>query len=357
MRRARAGDRAAVLAFASTTWDGEDYIPDVFDDWLAAPDGVLLVALPQAGQAGLNSTRAVALARVAMLSSAEAWLEGLRVDPDVRGRSVATTLQVAELHWAGAYGARVVRYATSETNEGSHRLGARHGFHRIADWRSYGRRDESAADQASNAGGPVGDTAAVLERLRATGLAIDPDARDVVVADLWRMVDSDPTFAAADRLYEWRPWALQELTRHRFLAHLRRGEVLGWPAAKVPGSVEAGSFGALAILSLLEDPEGPDIHLATLVGDGLAALQLAQAVRASSRLPLRLRLPDRAPLLADLGEVAAASGFPGHGRTLHFLERSLAADMPTPEPDLPGLLVMEEPPRQIAQPPPLRTFR
>ena len=46
---------------------------------------------------------------MAMPALGEAWLEGIRVDPRVRGMNVATDLQVAELHWAVANGAHVVR--------------------------------------------------------------------------------------------------------------------------------------------------------------------------------------------------------------------------------------------------------
>ena len=54
----------------------------------------------------------VAVVRVTMSAKGQAWLEGIRVDPRVRGIDVATDLQVAELRWAAAQGAQVVRYAT-----------------------------------------------------------------------------------------------------------------------------------------------------------------------------------------------------------------------------------------------------
>ena len=143
-----------MLSFATRTWDGWDYIPDVWDRWLTAPDGVLLVAtVGGTGAVGgaaavdadgspLEEGQPVAVTRLAMLSEDECWLEGIRVDPRVRGMNVATDLQVAELRWAVAHGMRVIRYATGQDNEGSHRLGARHGITLLGAWLSYGVDDE-----------------------------------------------------------------------------------------------------------------------------------------------------------------------------------------------------------------------
>jgi hypothetical protein len=46
VRRARASDADTIVSFTRTTWNGWDYIPLVWPSWLAAPDGVLLVATP-----------------------------------------------------------------------------------------------------------------------------------------------------------------------------------------------------------------------------------------------------------------------------------------------------------------------
>jgi hypothetical protein len=99
VRRARPSDEAAVLSFATNTWDGWDYIPHAWPVWLAARDGVVLVACRP------EDDVPVAITRVAMVSPTEGWWEGIRVDPAVRGMEVAADLQVAELHWSTALGA------------------------------------------------------------------------------------------------------------------------------------------------------------------------------------------------------------------------------------------------------------
>ena len=143
VRRAAPADTPAVLDFTRATWDGWDYVPSVWSEWLEATDGVLLVALPAVPHEldlfgrPLSADRPVGIARVAMLSEREAWLEGLRVDPGVRTRGIARLIHAAGLEWARAQGATRVRYATGEDNEGSHRLGVHHGFRLLRPWRSW----------------------------------------------------------------------------------------------------------------------------------------------------------------------------------------------------------------------------
>ena len=129
VRRARPDDEAAVMAFATQTWHGWDYIPNAWPVWLDADDGVMLVGCRPDG-------RPIAVSRVALLSPTEGWVEGIRVDPEVRGLDIASDLQTAELAWAATQGVDVVRYATGSDNEASHRLGARDGFALIAEFRA-----------------------------------------------------------------------------------------------------------------------------------------------------------------------------------------------------------------------------
>jgi RimJ/RimL family protein N-acetyltransferase len=329
VRRAGPEDREAVLAFATGTWEGWDYIPEVFDDWLAASDGVCLVAVPRDGE----PDRPIAFCRVALLSPTEAWLEGIRVDPAVRGRSVATALQVAELAWAAEQGASVVRYVTGEDNEGSHRLGAHHGFRRLADRRSYG--GPKRGDEASSA--PPRSRAGLPDKARGEGLALPADLPEGDVARWWGRIDRDPTFARGDRLYEWRSWTYQELTTDRFAGHVRAGAVL---AAEAPD----GGWGVGIVP--LEELEAGDLTLGLLVGDPEVALGLAQRFGDLARESVRLRLPDPdPPVVAGIRPARSPGGFTRHARTVHIFERSLD-DLP--EADEPGQLTYLEAPARAA---------
>ncbi|MBA3307625.1 MAG: GNAT family N-acetyltransferase [Chloroflexi bacterium] len=348
VRRARADDKEAVLSFATRTWDGSDYIPDVWERWLAATDGVLLVATAggaastavggrrpvDADGAPLEAARAVAVARLTMLSRDEAWLEGIRVDPRVRGMGVATDFQVAELRWAAAHGVRVVRYATGPDNEGSHRLGARHGFALLGEWRWYGVDDEDEETPPPDAAPSTGGVTIVRE--------VDGDR-------WWERVTADPTLRRGHDLYERRAWALQELTEERFRGHVARGQVTA-----LEYRADGADRWALAIARDEgwgdEDPALP-ASPALLVGDGRAALALLQALSGGQPGVPRVLLPDVEPPILDGGTVSAwaAAGWRPRDRTLHILTRPLDAAHPLPEPEDAALLEMEEDPRAVAR--------
>ena len=342
VRRARPDDRDAVLAFASTTWDGWDYVPDAWPHWIAAPDGVLLVATTQ------EDDRPIAVVRIALLSDDEGWLEGIRVDPALRGRGVATNLQIAGLAWARAHGLRVLRYATGHGNEASLKLGAHHGFVRVADRRTWSRpEDEGEAGAEPSPMDPTVEAARrrdLLAALARDGVAMAADAPESSIAAAWRVVDTDATFEAGGRLYEHRSWALQRLTRERFAAHVRRGEVLVAPGTR-----------AVAILphvAHFSEDLGP--HLAVVAGDGRAALELLLTVERPAGSGVSVRLADPSPaLLADPAVAAAWSeaGIRARERSLVIMERPLPADEPLPVAEPPGALELRDPPRRIAAPP------
>jgi hypothetical protein len=358
VRRARAADREAVLAFASATWDGWDYVPHAWPVWLTAADGVLLVAVagaPADGSAPLDNAgrpleigRPLALARVALTSPEEVWLEGIRVDPRVRAMDVATDLQAAELAWAVALGGQVVRYATGERNEGSHRLGARHGFRLVASFRTYwwSESEEQDDDEDDSGFGPGARTAAdelrraTLGRLARMGQVVK--GRDA--ARWWATLSGAPTFLAGGGLYEHRAWALQSLTAEAFSRHVERGEVLatgderGW---------------ALALLERSTLPaEDASLHVGLLAGNGGPAVRLLTVIQQAAGESIRFRLPVNDPaIVPSHADALAAAGFHAREWTLDILERPLDADHPPPAPTSPAALVLEEAPANIARPP------
>jgi GNAT superfamily N-acetyltransferase len=339
VRRARISDKAAVLAFASRTFDGWDYIPGVWDDWVAASDGVLLVAT------GQDDDRPIAITRVTILSDTEGWLEGIRVDPSVRGQGVATNLQIAELAWGQAHGLQVIRYLTGHTNEGSLKLGAHHGFAVSGARRYHGRPDDDDGPVAGRS-----DRPATLDELDRQGMLLPTDASPEVIASAWRVVDTDATFARADRLYEHRPWALQRLDERRFAAHVRAGEVLR--------DASGSAVGIMPRMTAMAEDDRP--HLAILAGDGLATLRLVLAAETASGGGIAVRLPDPdPPMLADqrVVDAWAAAGLAPRAWSQLILARVLAPDetLPTPEPD--GALVLRDRPERVAMAPAIGSDR
>ncbi|GAC1387156.1 MAG: hypothetical protein NVS4B7_16630 [Ktedonobacteraceae bacterium] len=124
IRQARPEDREAVLAFCQQTWDWGDYIEFVWDEWLRDTQGMLFVATLDTQPAGI--------AHLHMLTEADAWLEGMRVDPTHRQHGLATALNNAMLAEAMRRGATLARLITESTNTSSIALTERGYFRRVA---------------------------------------------------------------------------------------------------------------------------------------------------------------------------------------------------------------------------------
>src|SRR6266571_946026 len=122
IRPARPEDREAVLAFSTHTWEWGDYIDQVWDEWLHDPQGLLLVATVD--------DQPVAVAHFRMLNETDAWLEGMRVDPNHRQQGLARTLNNAMLAEAMRRGATNARLITNSVNTRAIQLIERSGFMR-----------------------------------------------------------------------------------------------------------------------------------------------------------------------------------------------------------------------------------
>jgi hypothetical protein len=355
VRRAQASDREAVLAFATTTWDGWDYMPHAWPVWLTADDGAMLVATVGPTTDGRRAVDAsgetlpegqpIAVSRVALVSPTEGWVEGIRVDPRVRGLGVATDLQVAELCWLAAHRPEVTRYATSQRNEGSHRLGARHGFELLTKFVSWEWKDPAKADPDDERDGSSGfdekarqaangRRASLLERLGSAGMILPESAG----SEWWELVRQEPRFAASGRLYERRSWTEQELSEQAFRRHLADGEVVGY---------EDRGWGLAIVTRQSEPAEDAGIHLAVVVGDDAGLPEFANRIRQTAGENVRFRLQ------ADhVGEQLAsglrAVGFEPWPWELHILGRPGPAATPPVDP---ARLILAETPAAVIRPP------
>lgn len=119
IRRATNADKQPVIAFCAATWESGDYIGAVWDDWIDNDRGALLV--------GTIDEQPVALAHVDR-DGDQAWFEGLRVDPAVRGRGLGRQMLLGSVDHARAEGARVLRLLTNRANQAMMRLLPQIGF-------------------------------------------------------------------------------------------------------------------------------------------------------------------------------------------------------------------------------------
>lgn len=75
VRRMTPADKPAMMEIASRIWEGSDYLPAVFDEWVADREGEF-AAVHLDG-------RIVGCGKLTFLTPTDAWLEGLRKDPRV----------------------------------------------------------------------------------------------------------------------------------------------------------------------------------------------------------------------------------------------------------------------------------
>ncbi|SFG45420.1 Ribosomal protein S18 acetylase RimI [Halopelagius inordinatus] len=198
VRPARPEDYDAVAAFTSDTWTDrgvDDYIGDVYHDWIADDDGETRQTFVADVGSDPPTTELGGIVQVTMLSPFEAWAQGMRVSPDFRGRGVAKRLSDATFRFAREAGASVVRNMIFSWNVASLGLTRDTGYDPGIEFRWVHPRPDADADS---------------ELSVETGDDADPDAAwsfwtgSDVRTDLRGLV-SDPD----------ETWALSELTRER----------------------------------------------------------------------------------------------------------------------------------------------
>jgi ribosomal protein S18 acetylase RimI-like enzyme len=125
VRDARRGDIDDVAGFASETWDGWDYIPDAWDDWMEQGTTLVAESEPDGVVGTVHTVR----------RGKEAWVEGMRVDEGHRREGVATELTEEALERLADEGASVVRCMAFGDNEDGAELMRSLGFERAATFR------------------------------------------------------------------------------------------------------------------------------------------------------------------------------------------------------------------------------
>ncbi|MCF2207087.1 GNAT family N-acetyltransferase [Halobacterium salinarum] len=107
VRQARLSDHEAVTAFTSDTWaerrDNGDYIPQIFEEWVATDGPRQRTFVADAGD------DIAGIVQFVQLSAHEAWAQGMRTNPEYRGSGVGLQLVHAGFDWAHEQGVTVAR--------------------------------------------------------------------------------------------------------------------------------------------------------------------------------------------------------------------------------------------------------
>lgn len=121
----RPADRPRVMEICQDVWDGRDYMPRVFDDWVADAGSTFQAAELDGVVVGLQRLRPYAAGLI--------WYEGLRVASTHRRQGLAQAMLAAAIAQAKEQGFREMRLATG--NVSAARLFESHGFVRLVDAR------------------------------------------------------------------------------------------------------------------------------------------------------------------------------------------------------------------------------
>jgi GNAT superfamily N-acetyltransferase len=147
----RASDRQAVTTLCAQMWDGHDYIPQVFDDWLAHPIGQFTAVIDEVRDA------LIGIGKLTSITERDWWIEGLRVDSNYRGRGVGRRLHAyhVDLWQQLSPPTSAVRLLTDSDNLVIHRLSERAGFRLMGDVLPYRAESIHAPHSFRKASSPV----------------------------------------------------------------------------------------------------------------------------------------------------------------------------------------------------------
>lgn len=106
LRPLRPADRDRVMEITRDVWDGRDYLPRVFDDWVSDSGAEFQAAEIEGVVVGLQRLRPYAPGLI--------WYEGLRVASDHRRQGVARAMLDSAIVESRAQGFREMRLATRD---------------------------------------------------------------------------------------------------------------------------------------------------------------------------------------------------------------------------------------------------
>ncbi|MBI3241418.1 MAG: GNAT family N-acetyltransferase [Chloroflexi bacterium] len=274
-RPARPDDHPAMLALCAKIWDGNDYIPEVWDDWLAEPHGQFTAVMDGETLIGLGK-----LSLMADGAQKEWWLQGLRIDPAYRGQGIGRQLHEHNMAlWHRLGGPGVLRLLTADDNLMVQRLCEQTGFQRLARviWH---RAEALSPSSASDSFRPVAPAEA---------------------ASLFSTVEPSHLYQHHHRLMSLEGgWSWTELTLARLNQFAERGNAWLWHGR------------ALTLVEPItgEDSGAPTLHLSFV---GTTTDDLAGCLRETRTLASRLgRQFVSVTVSADdliLSEVLNAAGF------------------------------------------------
>jgi GNAT superfamily N-acetyltransferase len=122
-RPGRIEDLPAVKEIAKDVWDGHDYMPYVWNDWLNEPDNLMTVLEIEGQVAGFYS-----LKLFIGQTDRSSWWQGVRVATAFKRQGLAAQMLEHAIEVSRKHGLDWLRFGTGDTNYIMHHLAERSGF-------------------------------------------------------------------------------------------------------------------------------------------------------------------------------------------------------------------------------------
>jgi GNAT superfamily N-acetyltransferase len=129
IRPAAQSDRPEIEAIAAQTWEGNDYLPNVLDEWFNEESGAFNIISHQ--------NKVVCVGKLTKIGEGEWWMEGLRVDPAYQGKGLARIMHHYLVTQARQLGSGIVRFATGNHNDAVNHLALETGFQDVGRYAYY----------------------------------------------------------------------------------------------------------------------------------------------------------------------------------------------------------------------------
>jgi predicted PurR-regulated permease PerM/ribosomal protein S18 acetylase RimI-like enzyme len=223
IRPARDSDRKDMLALTAQIWEGRDYAPRVWSEWLADREGVLAAAELQG--------RMVGFGKLTRLAPREWWLEGLRVHPEFQGLKIGSRLtEHLAAEWTKR-GGGALRLATSSERVKVHHLCERLGLRHAGTFRLMGAAPLRRSDPGLRPMQPA-------------------DAAEALAA--WREQAARTKSDLVDDSWKW-----SRMSENRLADFIRRGDAWRWGERKaflLTSRLERNDRRTLEIAAVLAAP-------------------------------------------------------------------------------------------------------
>ena len=257
IRPGRIEDAEKVRSFTEDTFDWGDYVGREFPSWLGNPDELAIVAADDSGTP-------VAVARVGVLSDAEAWLSGARVHPEHRRQGIGSVMNDFGVNWARERGARVMRLSTEETNTAAQLQVEKLGYRRVARFALAVRAVEAKTPPGAGPGSNGGRRLTGPERLD-----LAPSAEADPAYLVWSTGDQA---RVAHQLFPADGWSFRRLRPPDLVAAAKARRLWTSPSAWVVTEEEDDEIWVPLFITTIEDADRAAVALVDLAQERAAGL-------------------------------------------------------------------------------------